>query len=353
MTYLRSYIDDNSSNDEAVGYMNFSSTLLHATSGTVFAVALSMEMMLGIATNLFIIIFSLFYVKSLKKSANLFLFGLSLSNLCVCILVMPFPIITASFQEWVFGETIEDKEMSCHISGYLARCFSRTNIYMLALISVERCLFITKPFVHKKYMQPTWSCSILVAVWLIIALISTGPFYGFGYYTFSPILCLCAPATDSLSVYSGFTFVVYAIPIAIIVITTLRTATFIQMFLRMMKRRSIDDIGPQIAQPSQQKSYSKLIRNSRSLFALLLVIQIVVFLPGFVLYAADAITSSIVVCIVNIFLYANNIINPILQALFRQDLRDFVWDLKTRVLCTCTRKKEENTKAVQRAEIFV
>ena len=123
--------------------------------GPVLAGFVAFEAIFSASLNLYILIYTLVYGREYSvKNSTLLLLCLSLSNLLMAILYMPFVVIAAATGEWIFGCTNSTRENFCQFHGFLFIFSISTSSHILALISVDRFVSIVKPRAYQKYM--TW-----------------------------------------------------------------------------------------------------------------------------------------------------------------------------------------------------
>jgi len=126
-------------------------TLAEELNGPAISFFITLQLVLALPSNLFIILHSLCHWKSsLKKSAVVLLFSLALSNLLMAVLYMPFAGVASGAGEWIIGRTDYTREVLCNIHGFVFEYSATLTGHVLVLISVDRFLFIVKaPDYHK------------------------------------------------------------------------------------------------------------------------------------------------------------------------------------------------------------
>lgn len=328
------------------GSLDFTATT--TTGGVILAVVLGVEMILGLSMNLFIIVCSLYHFNQLKKSVDIYLLGLSVVNLSTCVLVMPLPITTIAAEGWIFGATVEQQVMTCKFSGWLFSTVNVQLVVLLAIISIDRCLFIVKPLIHKQYATKRIVSIILISIWIIVPLYTSMPFYGFGDFHFSRDLYLCvAQGTDV--VYNVYSTVVILVLIAIILATTIWTFVHTHRFLkahgathRELKRMpSVPEAAANIA---EDHIYTKRTKKLFGLFSLLLVAQLVALGPIAMVAVLRSVVpptslpASVLHTALPLF-YTNNITNPLIQSHFRQDFKAVVNKGMDYIKNTCKKRQ--------------
>ena len=315
-----------------------------STETIVLAAALSVEMVLGLVTNSFVILYSICHPKSLKKSSNLLLLSLLIVDLLDCLLVIPSPIVIIALGKDILVGPADWQKLLCNISGYLFAVFNNLLVYIIAAISVDRCIFITQPFHYRRYMQPKVVITIMTLMWIFVGASSSVPFYGFGRYTFKEALHLCSAEHTGNIAYSSYALLVYIAPIIVTVVTTIWTTLFTRRYLRRRRSRlasiaRLRSIGSTEQLDDTNNIYSKQIRNLLGLFGLLLAIQAISVVPGVMLIAINFTDTvhlpNIVVQLAFILYNTNCIANPIIQAYFRKDLNTYVRNILKKLKPFC------------------
>ncbi len=137
--------------------------------GPVVAAFVGMEFFLAVSLNSFIIIHTLYTAKKKLNSSSFLLFMLSLMNLLMGLLYLPYWAVAVGSGEWIFGNTDSIRNILCKMHGFLVIYLTVASIHILAVISIDRCLSIIKPHTHKRYM--TWKMSLLIIVVLMVSII--------------------------------------------------------------------------------------------------------------------------------------------------------------------------------------
>ena len=286
-------------------------TIQPTRSGPVLAAFLSIEMVLAILTNSFIVIYTLLHCKPLtKQSGVVLLFGLAATNLFLSVTLL-LPITTAGAGEWMFGETVAQKEAICKLDGYLNMMKLLIRYDMLCLVSIDRFLCIVKPLVYKQYFKPKYAAIVMVASWLIIALVSTIPFYTSGFF-FLDSIYVCHARMNVI-----FLTLIIVVIALIIGITSIWTFVFTRKFLKKHH-----DSVPQSKE--QDNIYNKRVCKLFGIFSLMIMMQMVAL--------TIAILKNIVNVVVDpdpkelsqfVFIFGSSlsiICIPAIQCYFRNDM---------------------------------
>ncbi len=135
--------------------------------GPVVAVFVILEFILALVANTFIIVQTVCHgAKILKKSSTLLLFLLAISNLFIVVFYMPFMIIASAAGEWIFGNSGSVRSATCQIQAFIFVFAITAFVHILAVISVDRCVSITKLEFYRKYV--TWKVTLVVVIFLMV-----------------------------------------------------------------------------------------------------------------------------------------------------------------------------------------
>ena len=141
----------------------------------------------------------------------------------VILSVMPFSIITCAKGEWIFGNTRSQKTAICQFTAYIISFNLNMATDSLALVSFDRFFFIVKALQYEKYMTVNKAVIIVAASWIMAAILSSPPLFGFRRYDFSPYFGFCVPSFSCNAALAAYCFIIFSFPIAVIVITSIWT----------------------------------------------------------------------------------------------------------------------------------
>ena len=133
---------------------------------TVFAVVLSVKMILAVIANGIVLLITITQRKSWKQSSTIFFTSLILAHLVMNILYLPFTIIAFAAGEWIFGSTDEEKRGTCYFAAF-AFWFTALVISMTVAAISDRFLFIVKPHLHKRFTRPWVVLTLTIALWIL------------------------------------------------------------------------------------------------------------------------------------------------------------------------------------------
>ena len=294
----------------------------------VRAIVLSMVLLVGMVLNAIVILYTIYHPKSLKQNANIFLLGSAVANLAMLLSHIPVQVVTMFTEEWVFGSTDEERKVLCQINGFFTVSSGYAELYMLAIISVDRFFFLVKPLIHKRYFKPWLSCLLLLLVATIFCILSVLDVVFDRVEYFQPVN-LCLPTRFVGLALAVCSVAAIAVLIIIIVVTTVWTFLSTHQFIRSDHQRRVDAIGSreEVAREMEDNLYTRRIKNVCGMFSLLLLSEAASIFPlgiGVLLYGVLDVEGlpSIYAFITSLFIYISCIINPIVQCYFRKDLNE-------------------------------
>jgi len=110
-------------------------------------------------------------VRRLRTPSNLLIVSLAVSDLLVAVMVMPFATMYDVMGRWALGKAVCDMWTSLDV------LLCTASILNLCAISVDRYFVITRPFQYAMKRTPLRMAAMIVAVWVLSALISIPPLF--------------------------------------------------------------------------------------------------------------------------------------------------------------------------------
>ncbi|CAL8107610.1 unnamed protein product [Calicophoron daubneyi] len=120
----------------------------------------------------FLVILAVILVRRLQTPSNILIVSLAFSDFFVGLLVLPFTIIDTLKGYWPFNEGLCDMYVSFDV------LLCTASILNLCAISIDRYLVITRPLTYISARTPTLMAIMIIASWVISALISIPPSFG-------------------------------------------------------------------------------------------------------------------------------------------------------------------------------
>ena len=312
--------------------------------GYATAVIVSLFFLTGVPWNLFVIVTIM--MKKLYSSPTLMLLlNLAITNLLICLLVMPFNIITGFSGEFLFGDTDAVRCRVCQTSVVLV-ILPWVSMHTIALMSVDRFIYLKKPLKYSTWITPKRMLCVIVTIWILCTVMSIPPLFGFGEIKFTYTFSACSPyLVGRTHIAPNFYYILLLTAEAIVPITSLFIMYFCvmyiirkSMFARFQRSAEVtqaDTEGDVKTKIAKEKIKSQL-RLAR-VFGAIFTANMLTWLPMVALALTGAIARTAPTILYNItylsFL-SQTVIHPILEVVLIRDMREII----TSCVNCCRRK---------------
>ena len=155
------------------------------------AAAALMILLLGTPWNTFVVL-TIIWKKLYKTPSVIPMLNLAISNLMVCLLILPFIIISGFSTEFLFGSSDYVRCKVCAL-GAANVTLPLVSLYTLALLSVGRLLYLKVPLHYNSIVTPCRVVAIIIGIWIFCIVIALPPFFGFGSIKFAYVVATCVP----------------------------------------------------------------------------------------------------------------------------------------------------------------
>ena len=166
----------------------------HESSITAVAICQVIIMAIGIPWNA-IVLASIVIKQRYKEPTYVLLINLVVADLLVCLLVLPFNVESSFAQEFSIGNSDYTRCQVCHTIVITIVALVFISLFTLALMSVDRLIFIKWSFQYTKYLTLKLVLITLCLVWVFCILVSIPPVFGFGEIKFANVLSSCSLLT--------------------------------------------------------------------------------------------------------------------------------------------------------------
>ena len=239
-----------------------------------------------------IIIISIIHQKLYRETTHILLLNLAISDLLVCVLVMPFVIVAGFSGSYVFGDSDYVRCKVCQ-SGLIFTLLTVLSLNIVGLISIDRFIFIKFPLRYSKYVTVPRVVLAVVIAWVLSTFEAIMPLFGFGdiRFAYPNTACLVSFVGESkligLNIYYAVVLIVLSlVPLtAIIVTNVLITCIAKKQISRVYRTRK------SFRNETDLKTYNvnlrKHIRKRKNMkqlvliraFAAILIANIIVYFP--------------------------------------------------------------------------
>ena len=208
--------------------------------GILEASILFFIMLLAITGN-FLVIAVVYRRRELRRTeTHIFIVNLSLTDIFVALLCMPFSLITAVRQEWIFSHAL------CQINGFLNVFFLLTSILTLTAISIHKYIGVVQPTKRKIFTRKTTLIAV-AWVWFQAFLTALTPILGWNSYEHIPGRTQCSvkvPRENKLSELTNCLFIIicgFVIPLGIMNFSYLKIFQTVKIHTKRVRSHSIGE----------------------------------------------------------------------------------------------------------------
>lgn len=321
-------------NDSDTDLMN--STTVKGSIALVSVIAV--EMVACLVINVFIMVFTLCHVRILKNPSIMFLTNFIIANIILAVVYMPSFILSVTMKDTINSWDYEEKLALCQFMTFVLLSYIYIATFTTTVISVDRFLFIVKPFLYKRYIKTWVAVVVLVVAWVLSWILCIPLLVGVGKFRLensssSPCYFICWNGNIAISATES---VILLICLTVIVVTTLWTFCFARKIILTNQSRSDSTSVYKIRS-------GKLI----GMFGMLLIAIAVCYGP---FYLTIVIETSIgtentpheMYCLSMTFGFLNTVLNPVIQAYFRKEVNDFLKKQLQRICCVNNKSGNKN-----------
>lgn len=129
-----------------------------------------------------------------KEPTYLFLLNMVLADLVV-LLIMPFNIASSFPMSFLIGNSDQTRCQVCHTIIITTLILTNVSVFALALLSMDRLIYIKWPFIYEKIASMKTVFLILAITWATSIVITLPPVFGFGEIKFANPFGSCSLIT--------------------------------------------------------------------------------------------------------------------------------------------------------------
>ncbi len=203
---------------------------------------------IGVPMILFIIIVIL-YKKLYKQPTHIVFLALAFNDLFMCLTYFPFNIISAFAGEFIFGSDDLTRCRVCKI-GFIFPLFIHINVFFVALLSLDRFIFIRFPLYYPRLVTVKTTIVAVVVIVIVCIIISVPPLFGFGEIRFTHSISTCSLYLLGLNPISGIPNIHYEIfsivvciagPVVVLLVTNTWLVSIVQKQLSKLYKTNKED----------------------------------------------------------------------------------------------------------------
>ncbi|XP_030200068.1 G-protein coupled receptor 161 isoform X2 [Gadus morhua] len=134
----------------------------------------------------------------LLTPSNKFVFSLTLSNLLLSVLVLPFVAVSSAKREWVFGV------VWCNFTALLYMLISSASMLTLGAIAIDRYYAVLYPMIYPMKITGNRAVVVIVYVWLHSLVACLPPLFGWSSFEFDCAKRTCVASWHRDRGYTAF-----------------------------------------------------------------------------------------------------------------------------------------------------
>ena len=191
------------------------------------------------------------------KPTYIFLLNLALTDLLVCILFMPFDIISGIAREFIFGPSDYVRCQVCYTVVIITIVFLFVLTFTITSMSIDRVLYLKIPLTYEKHVTTFRATVAVILTWVTCIMIAIPPVFGFGdvFYskdTGSCTLLLHNETSIAKTIYYGLVLILIS---AISYTSTLVCNIWLLWIIR--KSLSRKNRGKEVATATSKHQFNK------------------------------------------------------------------------------------------------
>ena len=332
----------------------------YSANATATAVIMLLLLLVGLPANLILII-SIIHQRLYKEATHILLLNLAISDLLVCLLVMPFTIVAGFAGEYIFGNSDYTRCQACQM-GMIFITLTVFSVLVLGLISIDRFVFIKFPLRHPELVTVPRVVVVVLLAWGLSILQAILPLIGFGEYKLAYTISSCTVSFKgkSSNIYYGAMLIALAtVPVIITIVTNIWITCIVrkQIMKVYRTRRTITD-------REELKRYNENMRKKRSskqfvlmrAFGAILVGNLIAWLPTTV-HVVVTLVIDLDQIPIGVFLFvfltfiSHSVMHPLIEGFFIPETRKTFKAVLGINLCRkylCKHKKKGTGSSVRR-----
>ena len=310
------------------------------TSGTSIAVFLLLFLVIGLPWNLLVIV-TIVKQKLYTQPTIILLLSLVITDLILLVFHLPLVTIVGFHGEFIFGNSDHSRCLVCRNSGFISLIFVLNSIFTIALMSIDRFLFIYRPLHYNRYITKWRTVVAIAAAWLVAVVFSILPLTGFGNIIYSDRIAACVvEASFDGSIYPALLLSIMCLAVLPIIVCNMWLCIIV-----LRNIRAIYNIRVPLDDPTS--SYSRNVKRKRrekeahliKVFGILFCSNVLTWFPVVVVYILEVsgVTVSIqAIAATEVFFLSQTVVHPIIETTLIKEVRV---PLKSLIFCCCTAVK--------------
>lgn len=327
-----------SSNSVTIHYWDSSGDATKVSALTTAAITLCF-IFLGLPSNL-VIIAAILKKRLYKQPTYILLLNLAIVDFLLCLLVMPFPVMSGFAGEFFFGANDRIRCKVCQ-TGLFFVVFELVTLNLLTLISLDRLAFVIYPFKYHKMLTVSRTIAVVLVVWVFNLLISAIPLFGLGDVSYYSVVSFCVVKfTGKFQFSRNIYYPLYAVVISVfllfvILFCNIWIACIVHKHItRIYNTKRISAIEEESAIQAKRRATRTKFLKQLQLFKVLFAVvatNIATWIPVIVCAVYAVLTNGTVPAAFNVtvfvILMSVGVVHPVIQASLIPELRQHILKL--------------------------
>ncbi len=320
----------------------------HSDTSLASAVVALCFILLGLPSNL-LIIFGIIRQRLYTQPTYILLLNLAVSDLLVCLCVLPFTVISGFSREFILGSNDKIRCRVCQTGTFLT-LFAGFCLHCLAVLSIDRLIFIKYPLRYFHLVTVRRTAIVLVVLWLLNFVLSIPPLFGFGDIIYHKPVATCSMGfVQGIRLAPNYYYlVILAVistpPFILILIANMWILFIVQKHLRKLYTIKKASKNQEFIQSLKGKVGQSVCSKQLQLvkvFGAIFIANGITWIPiilCFFLAAINQFVSEWQMFVVISFFLSFVVVHSVIQAWLIPEFRSYNINFLKNVLCPCYRK---------------
>ena len=193
----------------------------------VVAILYGLNTILAFVGNLFVLLVVI-TKRSFHNMRYFLLTSLALSDFLFAVLITSNRTVATALEKWIFGT------LWCYGAAYLIRVLHFSTVLHLCAVSWERYnAIVHKPLTYNGRITKKNFLLNITLLWIVPAVISFGPFFGWGDYVYNPDIFVCEQKWDKQTTFP-LLITSFLVPLGVIFILNYKVLTVVSYLQRSL-----------------------------------------------------------------------------------------------------------------------
>lgn len=305
-----------------------------------------------------LIILSILWQHLYRESTHILLLNLAVADFLVCALVMPLTVVPGFAGSFIFGSSDIAKCRWCQ-TGIIFVALCLFSLHVLALLSVDRFMFVKFPMKYHKFVTPRNTLICVIFLWILCIIISSFPLFGFGDVRFTYSISTCSlKLFGETHLTRNINYLIFLVtesffPLSLLIITNVWLVCIVQKHIRKTYYtvrkalpRNKEQVTLNIKNRLKKKKNHTQLQLTR-VFGVILVSNVLTWLPLIGRTLVTAVKGNDVYPVwVYVFVYlsitSSALFHPLIQASLIPEVKGQCRLFLTAALCGCNGRSRQS-----------